>query len=186
MKIRVKEKIISAITVCLLTAALCACTQDSSGGLESAGETNEATVQETASEEAPAAEEATEGTPETPATETTAEETPATETTVEETSATGTTAAESSTGTNSESAVSTEPSETMASSPSVLTGSFVGWADNHTVEIIVDGVPTAFQVEDEEVKAALESIAEGTDFSFTIEQKGAVYRIIGVTQTEES
>ena len=58
MKIRVKEKIISAITVCLLTAALCACTQDSSGELESAGETDEATVQETASEEAPAAEDA--------------------------------------------------------------------------------------------------------------------------------
>ncbi|HIV91904.1 MAG TPA: hypothetical protein H9744_09535 [Candidatus Eisenbergiella stercoravium] len=182
MKIRVKEKIISAITVCLLTAALCACTQDSSGGLESAGETNEATVQETASEEAPAAEEATEGTPETPATETTAEETPATETTVEETSATGTTAAESSAGTNSESAVSTEPSETMASSPSVLTGSFVGWADNHTVEIIVDGVPTAFQVEDEGVKTVLESFTEGTDFSFEVQQEGEVRKISGLIQ----
>lgn len=182
MKIRVKEKIISAITVCLLTAALCACTQDSSGGLESAGETNEATVQETASEEAPAAEEATEGTPETPATETTAEETPATETTVEETSATGTTAAGTDSGNISEtgSASSTEPSE--AESASVLTGSFVGWADSHTVEIIVDGEPTAFQVEDEEVKTVLESFTEGTDFSFEVQQEGEVRKISGLIQ----
>lgn len=146
MKIRVKEKIISAITVCLLTAALCACTQDSSGGLESAGETNEATVQETASEEASAV-------------SATAEETPSAE---------------------------TSEAETTASSPSVLTGEFVGWADNHTVEIIVDGEPAAFQVEDEEVKAALEpletSADAGSDFSFEMVQNGEVRKIVGVIQ----
>lgn len=146
MKIRVKEKIISAITVCLLTAALCACTQDSSGELESAGETNEATVQETASEEASAV-------------SATAEETPSAE---------------------------TSEAETTASSPSVLTGEFVGWADNHTVEIIVDGEPAAFQVEDEEVKAALEALETsadaGSDFSFEMVQNGEVRKIVGVIQ----
>lgn len=70
----------------------------------------------------------------------------------------------------------------MASSPSVLTGSFVGWADNHTVEIIVDGVPTAFQVEDEGVKTVLESFTEGTDFSFEVQQEGEVRKISGLIQ----
>ena len=78
-----------------------------------------------------------------------------------------------------ESAGTAEP-ETETLTVSVLEGTLNGWADNHTVEIMVDGAPAAFQVEDEDVKAALEAVREEASFFFEVQQDGEVRRIVGV------
>ena len=78
-----------------------------------------------------------------------------------------------------ESAGTAEP-ETETLTVSVLEGTLNGWADNHTVEIMVDGAPAAFQVEDEDVKAALEAVGEEASFFFEVQQDGEVRRIVGV------
>ncbi len=78
-----------------------------------------------------------------------------------------------------ESAGTAEP-ETETLTVSVLEGTLNGWADNHTVEIMVDGAPAAFQVEDEDVKAALEAVGEEASFFFEVQQDGEVLRIVGV------
>ena len=52
-----------------------------------------------------------------------------------------------------------QPSETA--SPITLNGVFTGWADNHTIEVVVESVPTAFMVEDEVVKETLASFEDG-------------------------
>lgn len=60
-------------------------------------------------------------------------------------------------------------SEKSEDNTSTLEGEFVGWADNHTVEVKVEDGPMAFQVEDEAVKEILEGFQEGTLFTFEIE-----------------
>ena len=77
---------------------------------------------------------------------------------------------------NAETASPEPETETLT----VLEGTLNGWADNHTVEIMVDGAPAAFQVEDEDVKAALEAVGEEASFFFEVQQDGEVRRIVGV------
>lgn len=60
-------------------------------------------------------------------------------------------------------------SDDSENNTSTLEGEFVGWADNHTVEVKVEDGPMAFQVEDEAVKEILEGFKEGTLFTFEIE-----------------
>ncbi|MGN0481940.1 MAG: hypothetical protein ACI4HI_00150 [Lachnospiraceae bacterium] len=61
-----------------------------------------------------------------------------------------------------------------------MKGEFSGWADDHTVEINVNGSPMGFSVEDESIKAYLSSIADGTVLSFEVEKDGGIQEIIKV------
>lgn len=71
-----------------------------------------------------------------------------------------------------------QPSETA--SPITLNGVFTGWADNHTIEVVVESVPTAFMVEDEVVKETLASFEEGETLYFIMEQEGEVRKTISI------
>lgn len=165
-----KRKLISAIIACLLAMPFCACTQGSDHS--AAGETISAgqAYKETAPVET-ASVTTSPGTDPESIRESSEEQTLSEETAFQESAANGT-----------ENGAFIEPAETESFSSSVLEGEFAGWADNHTVEVIVEGVPTAFQVEDEDVKTILESISEGTAFSFKMEQEGEVRRIVAVAQ----
>ena len=161
VELKMKKKRILAFTACLLAAMLCACSREPAGqtltGQTPAG-TEEAALQESAAGNAETA-------------------SPEPEAAVSSEAAESAGTAEPETEAESTETVSPEPeTETLT----VLEGTLNGWADNHTVEIMVDGVPTAFQVEDEEVKTALESVPEGTNLSFSMEQDGEVRRIVEV------
>ena len=162
VKMEKKKKRALTFTACLLAAMLCACSQEPAG---QTGQTPAATeadaLPESAAENAENAETAS-----------AQSEAPSE---IAETASSQPEAAVS-----SEAAESAETAEPETLSVSILEGTFNGWADNHTVEITVDGVPTAFQVEDEEVKAALEAVSEGTALSFAMEQDGEVRRIVEV------
>ena len=158
VELKMKKKRILAFTACLLAAMLCACSREPAGqtltGQTPAG-TEEAAPQESAAENAETASAQPEAAAENTETASAQPETVAG---------------------NAETASPEPETETLT----VLEGTLNGWADNHTVEIMVDGVPTAFQVEDEEVKTALESVPEGTNLSFSMEQDGEVRRIVEV------
>ena len=158
VELKMKKKRILAFTACLLAAMLCACSREPAGqtltGQTPAG-TEEAAPQESAAENAETASAQPEAAAENTETASAQPETVAG---------------------NAETASPEPETETLT----VLEGTLNGWADNHTVEIMVDGVPTAFQVEDEEVKAALEAVSEGTALSFAMEQDGEVRRIVEV------
>lgn len=62
-------------------------------------------------------------------------------------------------------------------SPETIEGEFCGWADGHTVEVIVNGEPTAYMVENEKVKEILENFDEGTVFTFETVKDGEVKKI---------
>lgn len=61
-----------------------------------------------------------------------------------------------------------------------LEGEFGGWADGHTVEVIVDGNPASYMVEDEKVKEVLDNLDIGTIFTFEAEAEGVVQKILKV------
>ena len=61
-----------------------------------------------------------------------------------------------------------------------LEGEFGGWADGHTVEVIVNGKPASYMVEDEKVKEVLDNYDIGTIFKFEVETDGAVQKILKV------
>ena len=153
VEMKMKKKRILAFTACLLAAMLCACSREPAG--QTPAGTEEAVPQESAAEN----------------TETASAQPEAAAENTETASAQPETVAG-----NAETASPEPETETLT----VLEGTLNGWADNHTVEIMVDGVPTAFQVEDEEVKTALESVPEGTNLSFSMEQDGEVRRIVEV------
>ena len=153
VEMKMKKKRILAFTACLLAAMLCACSREPAG--QTPAGTEEAVPQESAAEN----------------TETASAQPEAAAENTETASAQPETVAG-----NAETASPEPETETLT----VLEGTLNGWADNHTVEIMVDGVPTAFQVEDEEVKTALEAVPEGTNLSFSMEQDGEVRRIVEV------
>ena len=158
VEMKMKKKRILAFTACLLAAMLCACSR------EPAGQTPAGT-EETAPQESAA------GNAETAS--------PEPEAAVSSEAAESAGTAEPETEAESTETVSPEP-ETETLTVSVLEGTLNGWADNHTVEIMVDGAPAAFQVEDEDVKAALEAVGEEASFFFEVQQDGEVRRIVGV------
>ena len=158
VEMKMKKKRILAFTACLLAAMLCACSR------EPAGQTPAGT-EETAPQESAA------GNAETAS--------PEPETAVSSEAAESAGTAEPETTAENTETVSPEP-ETETLTVSVLEGTLNGWADNHTVEIMVDGAPAAFQVEDEDVKAALEAVGEEASFFFEVQQDGEVRRIVGV------
>ena len=158
VELKMKKKRILAFTACLLAAMLCACSR------EPAGQTPAGT-EETAPQESAA------GNAETAS--------PEPETAVSSEAAESAGTAEPETTAENTETVSPEP-ETETLTVSVLEGTLNGWADNHTVEIMVDGAPAAFQVEDEDVKAALEAVGEEASFFFEVQQDGEVRRIVGV------
>ena len=158
VEMKMKKKRILAFTACLLAAMLCACSR------EPAGQTPAGT-EETAPQESAA------GNAETAS--------PEPETAVSSEAAESAGTAEPETTAENTETVSPEP-ETETLTVSVLEGTLNGWADNHTVEIMVDGAPAAFQVEDEDVKAALEAVREEASFFFEVQQDGEVRRIVGV------
>ena len=159
VKMEKKKKRALTFTACLLAAMLCACSQEPAG---QTGQTPAATEADALPESAAENAETASAQSEAPSE-------------IAETASSQREAAVS-----SEAAESAETAEPETLSVSILEGTFNGWADNHTVEITVDGVPTAFQVEDEEVKAALEAVSEGTALSFAMEQDGEVRRIVEV------
>ncbi|MGN0513279.1 MAG: hypothetical protein ACI4GD_03285 [Lachnospiraceae bacterium] len=59
-------------------------------------------------------------------------------------------------------------------------GEFVGWADNHTVEVKVEDSPMAFMVMDETVKSILENFEKGTIFTFEVERDNEMQMITKV------
>ena len=158
VELKMKKKRILAFTACRLAALLCACSR------EPAGQTPAGT-EETAPQESAA------GNAETAS--------PEPETAVSSEAAESAGTAEPETTAENTETVSPEP-ETETLTVSVLEGTLNGWADNHTVEIMVDGAPAAFQVEDEDVKAALEAVGEEASFFFEVQQDGEVRRIVGV------
>ena len=151
-----KKKLFSVLTVFLLAMALCACTSGSVPGDE-AGSGAEAGTAEPADAGTEAGTAA--------ATEAEADDTSSAETAFPE----------------AETASSGGLSEEAALS-SILEGEFTGWADSHTVEVIVEDAPTAFQVQDEGVKAILESFEEGTVFSFETVEENGMRMIVGLVQ----
>ena len=163
VELKMKKKRILAFTACLLAAMLCACSREPAGqtltGQTPAG-TEEAALQETSAGNAETA-------------------SPEPEAAVSSEAAESAGTAEPETEAESTETVSPEP-ETETLTVSVLEGTLNGWADNHTVEIMVDGAPAAFQVEDEDVKAALEAVGEEASFFFEVQQDGEVRRIVGV------
>ena len=158
VEMKMKKKRILAFTACLLAAMLCACSR------EPAGQTPAGT-EETAPQESAA------GNAETAS--------PEPETAVSSEAAESAGTAEPETTAENTETVAPEP-ETETLTVSVLEGTLNGWADNHTVEIMVDGAPAAFQVEDEDVKAALEAVGEEASFFFEVQQDGEVRRIVGM------
>ena len=177
VEMKMKKKRILAFTACLLAAMLCACSREPAGqtltGQAPAG-TEEAVPQESAAENTETASAQPEAAAEN--TETASAQPEATAENVETASPEPETAVSSEAA---ESAGTAEP-ETETLTVSVLEGTLNGWADNHTVEIMVDGAPAAFQVEDEDVKAALEAVGEEASFFFEVQQDGEVLRIVGV------
>lgn len=67
--------------------------------------------------------------------------------------------------------------ETLAET---VEGEFVGWADNHTVEVKVEESPMAFMVMDETVKSILENFEKGTIFTFEVERDNEMQMITKV------
>ena len=158
VEMKMKKKRILAFTACLLAAMLCACSREPAG--QTPAGTEEAAPQESAAGNAETA-------------------SPEPETAVSSEAAESAGTAEPETTAENTETVSPEP-ETETLTVSVLEGTLNGWADNHTVEIMVDGAPAAFQVEDEDVKAALEAVGEEASFFFEVQQDGEVRRIVGV------
>lgn len=70
--------------------------------------------------------------------------------------------------------------ETDKVSAETIEGEFCGWADDHTVEVIINGEPSAYMVLDEKVKQVLENFDEGTIFTFEVETYGEVKKIINI------
>ena len=191
VEMKMKKKRILAFTACLLAAMLCACSREPAGqtltGQTPAG-TEEAAPQESAAGHAETASAQPEATAENTETASAQPETaagnaetasPEPEAAVSSEAAESAGTAEPETEAESTETVSPEP-ETETLTVSVLEGTLNGWADNHTVEIMVDGAPAAFQVEDEDVKAALEAVGEEASFFFEVQQDGEVRRIVGV------
>ena len=181
-----KKKLFSVLTVFLLAMALCACTSGSVPGDE-AGSGAEAGTAEPADAGTEAGDAESGGTAATDA------ETEAGDAESGDTAATeaGTAAATEAEADDTSSAETAFPEAETASSgglseeaalSSILEGEFTGWADSHTVEVIVEDAPTAFQVQDEGVKAILESFEEGTVFSFETVEENGMRMIVGLVQ----
>lgn len=185
-----KKKLFSVLTVFLLAMALCACTSGSVPGDE-AGSGAEAGTAEPADAGTEAGDAESGGTAATDA------ETEAGDAESGDTAATdagteaGTAAATEAEADDTSSAETAFPEAETASSgglseeaalSSILEGEFTGWADSHTVEVIVEDAPTAFQVQDEGVKAILESFEEGTVFSFETVEENGMRMIVGLLQ----
>lgn len=168
-----KKKLFSALTVFLLAMALCACTSGPVPGDE-AGQGAEAGAGEPADAGTEAGDAESGDTAATDA-ETEAGTAAATEAEADDTSSAETAFPEA------ETASSVGLSEEAALS-SILEGEFTGWADSHTVEVIVEDAPIAFQVQDEGVKAILESFEEGTVFSFQVAEENGMRMIVGLLQ----
>ena len=172
VELKMKKKRILAFTACLLAAMLCACSREPAG--QTPAGTEETAQPEAAAENTETASAQPEATAENVETAS-----PEPETAVSSEAAESAGTAEPETTAENTETVSPEP-ETETLTVSVLEGTLNGWADNHTVEIMVDGAPAAFQVEDEDVKAALEAVGEEASFFFEVQQDGEVRRIVGV------